>query len=291
MASQHNALNLRLGSTKLQYKVHPVVVFSILDHYKRRSDGQKRVIGTLLGEYDSVTNQCHIKNCFPVPHVETEDDVVLDMDYHHNMLNLHKRVCKTEVVVGWYSTGDVISYISSLMHEVYKQQVAEPVLLTVDVDVCKFNRMAIKGYVGKTIKVGQRAAVARFEEVYMDIRAYEGEKIAVDALINGNPENDALDAPATILSDFENLYRSLTKLCSLLESVSKYVSAVKAGEIKGDIDIGRAISQAVAIVPHLTSDSFDKMFAKNIQDLLMVLYLTNITRTHLAVADRINHLL
>jgi hypothetical protein len=27
----------------------------------------------------------------------------------------------------------------------------------------------------------------------------------VDALINGNPENDAFDAPATILTDLENL--------------------------------------------------------------------------------------
>ena len=36
------------GSSKL-VKVHPSVLFSILDHFIRRPEGQKRVIGTLLG--------------------------------------------------------------------------------------------------------------------------------------------------------------------------------------------------------------------------------------------------
>lgn len=286
------ALNLRLGSTKWEYKVHPVVVFSILDHYKRRSDGLHRVIGTLLGEFDENTGICHIKNCFPVPHGEKEDQSVLVMEYHMNMLSLYQRVCKNEVVVGWYSTGDDLNYISSLFHDVYKSEVEEPVLVTVDVDVTKHDRMAVKGYVGKTVRVGRRATVARFQAVNLDIIAYEGEKIAVDALINGNPDADGgFDAPATILTDFENLDNSLGKLHTLLTIVADYCSQVKDGRTKGDQEIGIAISRAIAVVPHLDSESFNKMFSNKIQDLLMVLYLSNVIRTHISLADQINGLL
>lgn len=283
-------LNLRSGGA-VKYKVHPVVVFSILDHYKRRTDGQKRVIGTLLGEVDEVTNVCHIKNCFPVPHQETEDDVALDLEYHTNMLRLSERVSPNEKVVGWYSTGDELNYVSSLMHEVYKSQIEEPVLVTVDVNVTKFNKMALKAYVGNVVKYCSAPSMARFEPVTLDVTAFEGEKIAVDALINGNPEGSGFDAPATVLTDLENLDNSLSKLHTLLESVATYCAAVQEGKQKGDARVGQAISHIIAAVPHLESGAFDDMFTSKIQDLLMVLYLTNVTRTHVALADRINGLL
>jgi translation initiation factor 3 subunit F len=66
---------------------------------------------------------------------------------------------------------------------------------------------------------------------------------------------------------------------------------VKNGDKKGEAHIGRAINHLIAAVPHLDAQGFDEMFAAKIQDLLMVLYLTNVTRTHVALADRINGLL
>ena len=33
----------------VEVEVHPVVLFSVVDHYSRREEGQGRVIGTLLG--------------------------------------------------------------------------------------------------------------------------------------------------------------------------------------------------------------------------------------------------
>lgn len=54
-------------------KVHPVVLFSIIDHYTRRNEGQDRVIGTLLGSVRD--GEVEVRNCFPVPHNETEEQV------------------------------------------------------------------------------------------------------------------------------------------------------------------------------------------------------------------------
>ena len=35
-------------------RVHPVVLFSIVDSYERRNEDARRVIGTLLGDYSYV---------------------------------------------------------------------------------------------------------------------------------------------------------------------------------------------------------------------------------------------
>lgn len=93
-------------------QVHPVALFSILDHYLRRSDqeseededekpepSQPRVIGTLLGTRNG--SEVEIRSCFAVPHHETSEQVQVDMDYHKTMYDLHHRVNADEVIVGW----------------------------------------------------------------------------------------------------------------------------------------------------------------------------------------------
>jgi translation initiation factor 3 subunit F len=289
------ALLLTTEPSKARYHLHPVVVFSILDHYKRRSKDQHRVIGTLLGKREA-NGVVNIKNCFRVPHKEKEEQVAVDMEYHKNMLALQNRVNKDEVVVGWYSTGADVTYISSLMHEVYKNEVKgtqdelEPVHVTVDVNLTDF-KMAVKAYYGETLSVNGKSVLSRFEPVPLELQAYEAEKIGVDALINGAPDDSKLDAPATILPDSENLEMSMNKLLDMLETVSNYANKVKSGEIKGDPDLGRAISHALSAIPHLSPQTFEEMFNQDIQDLLTIVYLSNLTRTQLALADKINGLL
>ena len=53
--------------------VHPVVLFSIVDGFERRSEDAKRVIGTLLGSVDKTSVE--IRSSFGVPHNESEDEV------------------------------------------------------------------------------------------------------------------------------------------------------------------------------------------------------------------------
>jgi translation initiation factor 3 subunit F len=89
------------GETEVE--VHPVVLFSIADHYSRREEGQGRVIGTLLGTVRG--KKVEVCSCFPVPHTHTEEQVAVSTDFHATMLALHQRVEPDQQVVGWYSTG------------------------------------------------------------------------------------------------------------------------------------------------------------------------------------------
>jgi len=85
-----------------EVEVHPVVLFSIVDHFSRREEGQGRVIGTLLGKVHG--NKVEVCSCFPVPHTELEE-VSINTDFHATMLALNQRVEPDHQVVGWYSTG------------------------------------------------------------------------------------------------------------------------------------------------------------------------------------------
>lgn len=65
--------SFHLGN-KDSFHLHPLVVFSILDNYKRRSEGLNRVVGTLMGERRG--NRTLIRDCFPVPFKEDETESV-----------------------------------------------------------------------------------------------------------------------------------------------------------------------------------------------------------------------
>lgn len=85
--------------TPTNITIHPVALFSILDHYLRRTDSQERVIGTLLGVRNE--NEVEVRSSFAVLHSETSEQVAVDMEYHRTMYELHHKVNPKEVIVGW----------------------------------------------------------------------------------------------------------------------------------------------------------------------------------------------
>lgn len=87
-----------LQEVDTKYEIHPVVILSILDHFTRRTNGD-RVIGTLLGEQKE--GLVEIKNSYPVPHKEEDEDIGVNIEFHKSMLELHRTVYPNDVVVGW----------------------------------------------------------------------------------------------------------------------------------------------------------------------------------------------
>jgi len=81
--------------------IHPTALFSILDHYLRRTDAQQRVIGTLLGTRSEGDDTVSVRTAFAVLHSETSEQVAVDMDYHRAMFDLSQRVNPKESIVGW----------------------------------------------------------------------------------------------------------------------------------------------------------------------------------------------
>ncbi|KAK1272336.1 Eukaryotic translation initiation factor 3 subunit F [Acorus gramineus] len=278
MAAEQTVLQFFPSSASLSARVHPLVVFNICDCYVRRPDQAERVIGTLLGSV-SADGTVDIRNSYAVPHNESSDQVALDIEYHHNMLLSHQKVNPKEVIVGWYSTGFGLTGGSALIHDFYAREVTNPIHLTVDTG---FNsgEASIKAYVSINLSLGDQPLAAQFHEIPLDLRMVEAERVGYDIL--KTPVVDKLP------SDLEGMEASVQRLLALIDDVYKYVDDVVEGRVEPDNNVGRSISDALALVPKLSPATFDKLLNDRLQDHLLLLYLSSLTRTQLTIAEKLN---
>ncbi len=265
-------------------QVHPVALFSILDHYLRRNDGQHRVIGTLLGT--RTESEIEIKNCFAVPHLEDEEEgqVQVDMEYHRNMFELCQKVRPDEVIVGWYATSPELNTYSALIQDFYSRETAphQAVHLTMDtsIDASKADGLGIKSYISSPLGAAPKPENC----VFLPLPT---------TLLHSTPEHSALSLlashnVASPLTDLDALAVSLNQVQAQLDRVLTYVRAVIAGEKEGDKAVGRFLNDTISVVPAGMDDNkLETLFNAHLQDVLMVSYLANVVRAQAEVSSRL----
>jgi translation initiation factor 3 subunit F len=276
-------------------KVHPVVIFSILDHYRRRNTGAKRVVGTLLG--NKVNNIIEVQACFAVPHTE-EGQISIGGTYNQQMVALKTAVNNLEVV-GWYATGvdgETMGFTSAILHGYYERElsIVNPIHLLVDAELTS-SELSVRTFVCNTLTLGKEKLAANCQEVKTVILSDSTEKTAVDfmmknvASINSddNSNNNNTD-PKIVENNIKTLERSITRLLNMLERVSTYVNEATNNPDKRDSSVGYLIESALSSVPRINPAQFDKMFNSSLQDMLMITYLTNLMRAQLAIADKLS---
>uniref|UniRef100_A0ACD5VAG7 Uncharacterized protein n=1 Tax=Avena sativa TaxID=4498 RepID=A0ACD5VAG7_AVESA len=266
------------SSSSTSARVEAVVVFTICDSFVRRPDQAERVIGTLLGSV-LPDGTVHVRNSYVVPHSESADQVALDIEYHHNMYVSHQKVNPKEVIVGWFSTGFGVSGGSTLIHEFYSREVQSPIHLTVDTGFT-MGEASIKAYVSSNLSLGDRHLAAQFQEIPLDLKMLDAEKVGFELLKSTIVEK--------LPNDLEGMESSMQKLYLLIDEIYKYSDDVVEGRVAGDNKIGRFIADAVSSMPKLSPSSFDRLFNDRIQDNLALVYLSSITRTQIAVAEKLN---
>ena len=114
-------------------------------------------------------------------------------------------------------------------------------------------------------------------------------------------------------ADMDQLAISFSRLHSALDKVDHYVDDVvvgfrfsasvkqlalrrwacsllcllQSGRRKGDPVTGRFLADTVTSVPRISPEELERLVADNAQDALLILYLANLVRTQLALADRL----
>ncbi|TRY81270.1 hypothetical protein DNTS_012108 [Danionella cerebrum] len=252
-------------------KIHPVVLASIVDSYERRNEGASRVIGTLLGTTDK--HSVEVTNCFSVPHNESEDEVAVDMEFAKNMYELHKKVSPSEVIIGWYATGFDITEHSVLIHEYYSREAPNPIHLTVDTAL-QSNKMNIRAYT-----VGVMFTPLTVKYIY-----YDTERIGVDLLQRTRASPGRSKGLTT---DLAQVAGAAGRVQEMLSTVLSYIEDVLSGKVMADNSVGRYLMDLVNKVPKITAEDFENMLNSNINDLLMVTYLSNLTQAQIALNEKL----
>ncbi|KAJ1723392.1 hypothetical protein LPJ53_002256 [Coemansia erecta] len=274
-------------TTAQQCYIHPVVLFSILDHYLRRNDNQERVIGTLLGVRSDDGRVVEIRSCFAVPHFETSDQVEVDMEHHRSMFSLHKKASAREQIIGWYATGSQLSKYAALIQDFYSREAAPfgAVHLVMDTELTG-GQLGIKCLQGAAIGAGAHPENCLFLPLAHELQYPDAELTALQAAAD-SAEGEGI---ATLISDMEQLEKTIEELRCMLARVSAYVDDVCEGKAEPNTVIGKYLMDMLAVVPKVDTKQFATLFQSHLQDILMVAYLTNLTRAQLNIADRLQRI-
>ena len=237
--------------------------------------------------------QVEVTNCFAVPHAERGEEVAIGKDFNKQMLALHLKANRKEQVVGWYASAplgegeqegaELIADTSSLIHDFYAGETEEgdPIHLVVDTTL-KEDAVSVRAYRSTPVTVQSEPLANLFHELRLTMETTEPEAICLNKMVMGGKMEDKT------AEGEEPLLVSMEKLFTLLETASNYVDAVVEGKISPDAELGRQIANTLATIPRIRPEVFDKLFNDSLQDLLMVTYLSNITRTQMSIAERLN---
>lgn len=252
-----------------------------MDSFERRNEGAARVIGTLLGTVDK--HSVEVTNCFSVPHNESEDEVAVDMEFAKNMYELHKKVSPSEIILGWYATGHDITEHSVLIHEYYSREAHNPIHLTVDTSL-QNSRMSIKAYVSAPMGVPGKTMGVMFTPLTVKYVYYDTERIGVDLIMK------TCFSPNRVIglsSDLQQVGSASARIQDTLTMVLQYAEDVLSGKVAADNTVGRFLMDLINQVPKISPEDFETMLNSNINDLLMVTYLANLTQSQIALNEKL----
>jgi len=269
-------------AVNLRVKVHPVVLFQIADSYERRSQDNHRVIGSLVG---SVDKQCvEVTNCFCIPHKEYEERVEADIVYAQDMYELNKKVAPQESLVGWFATGNEITSHSALIHDYYARETKDPIHLTLDTTM-NSGKMTMKAYVFVPLGVPGATSGSMFTPVPIEVIATEPEIAGLDLLHKTKFQKVRAVEP---MPDLTKVSEAASKQEAMLDTLIKYIEAVMDGSEVADNSVGRTLWDLVQSVPKMDTVTFEKMLNSNLRDLLMVIYLSQLTKTQLQLNEKLS---
>jgi len=189
--------------------------------------------------------------------------------------------------VGWYATGLEINDVTVMIHhEFYGKEtnLSSVVHLLVDTSFSHDTPMGLRAFIGTPVTFGEKQLGSYFQPVPLELRTLDIDRVGLDILSH---TRDTKDGVTNFQFDLQNLEGSIASLVTLLDTVSDYVDGVLSGRIVGDPVIGRALNKAISALPNFDTETIDKIFNNNIQDLLMVVYLANLTRTQIALAEKL----
>jgi len=267
--------------------VHPLVLLSVVDHYNRvAKDTQRRVVGVLLGEFSK--GVVDITNSYAIPFEEEPRQpsiFFVDHVFHENMFEMFKKVNATERVVGWYSTGPKIRPNDLDINEIWKRYTPNPVLVIVDVKLQELG-IPTKAYVAtEEIASDGTEVKMEFAHIPSDIGAVEAEEVGVEHLLRDIHDSNI----STVASNVNAKLLTLKSLVTRLKEMHDYLSKVCDGELPINQTIISHIQEIFNLLPNLNVEEMTKSFAVKTNDMMLVIYLSSLIRSIIALHNLINN--
>merc|ERR1711998_20860 len=267
--------------------VHPLVLLSTVDHYSRSGGGpRKRVVGVLLGDVSK--GVVNVTNSFAVPFDEDDKHPgtwFVDHDYLETMYEMFRKVAAKEKIIGWYSTGPKIKPVDIEIHDLFRKYTPNPVYVVIDVKGASVGNTT-EAYVAlEEEKEDGTSSVYTFHHVPSEIGAEEAEEIGVEHLLRDIKHANA----STLAQQVGTKLNAMKGLHSRLQDVTKYLENVISKKLPVNNEIVGMIQDIFNLLPNLSIEEMVKAFAVKTNDMAMVIYVSSMVRSIIALHNMINN--
>jgi len=205
------------------------------------------------------------------------------------MLALHQKVSPRDQVVGWFATGSEIIPASALIHSFFCSKESQftatavlpgPLHVLVDTSLNQQNQLGVKAFVNVRTLVAEN--LLQFHEVPLQVQTSAAEKNGISQLMQAKKES-AIDS-------VDGFTLGLKELLGLFRRIQEYVKAVQDGKVQGDLAVGRGLTAQLCSEPVIATEAIENLCKTSLQDSLMVVYLSNLTRTQISMTEKIQAL-
>ncbi|CCF73630.1 Eukaryotic translation initiation factor 3 subunit F [Babesia microti strain RI] len=274
--------------TAIKCRVHPLVIFTILDAYLRREEGHQQVIGTLLGVvYDS--GCVEVTDCFVDRYTLTSEGFLqIVKEHHEGVFELAQKINPKEQVVGWFCTGSKLTELTCAVHGWFKQfssvskffphsSLPEPIHLLVDA-VMDTGHIAIKVYVQLPVAIVKDVCF-HFHEIALEIQKSSPNSSAIAEMLR------ALDHNRDITK--KPFYDALDKMELLIDKCCDYVKDVLEEKVEPNEEVGRYLTNVTSYAL-VDMEDMDNVCEGVLQDNLIISSLSNLANLQFKLAERLN---
>lgn len=280
-----------LNPKAFSYQVHPITVFEILDHHRRRRE-QKRVFGLLVGHRRrrkvEITGALNI-----LVQINEEEKTIQDIKLVKEVIELHKQTCPKDQIVGIYATADcantpdfflarVHEHLSKRMPAIY----GESSLCLVVGTGAHEDSLKVQGFTSKKF-----LGVCRYVGVPIKINGSDVENLGVWTLMNTpehildkEGERGPLDTTQIHWKSDAVVAHDLNSMVGALNNFQRYVT----DESRRREDIGWELASILSEVPCIPEEDFESRMSGSIQDILMNVNLAKLQKVHLNLANKLN---
>jgi len=290
MDSKMESTILTVGVTTVEkVVVHPLVLLSVVDHFNRmgRIGSHKRVVGILLGSWSS-KGVLDVSNSFAVPFDEDDKDKsvwFLDHDYLESMATMFKKVNAREKVVGWYHTGPKLHQNDALINDLVRRYCLSSVLVIIDAKPKDLGLPTEAYRAVEEVHEDGTPTTKTFEHVPSEIGAEEAEEVGVEHLLR-----DIKDTTIGSLSQrVTNILQGLRGLSCQLTDIRNYLDQVEKGQLPVNHQITYLLQDVFNLLPDVTHPEFVSSMYVKTNDQMLVVYVTALTRSIIALNNLINN--
>ncbi|XP_073526073.1 uncharacterized protein [Phyllobates terribilis] len=285
------------SSSGLTFKLHPLVILNISDHYTRvKTQTQHaedsplptppRVFGCVIGVQKGRTVE--IFNSFEL--LYDQDTQSLDRPFLEKKQELYKKVFPQFYVLGWYSTGSDAHESDMQIHKALMDINESPLYVLLNPAVNHAQKDLPVTIFESELHVIEGVPQIIFVRSSYNIETVEAERISVDHVAHLKPA-DGGSAATQLAAHLSGIHSAIKMLNSRIKVLHQYLLAMQKGSVPTESSLLRQVSSLLRRLPAIESHKFQDEFLMEYNDTLLITYLaslTNCTSSINELVDKIN---